>query len=55
MNDSGETKKDQGETEESLPTAALPTVSDMCGVEEIGSEIGKYKILSVLGEGVCEE
>jgi len=48
MNESEDIKNNQGETED-LP----PRVSDMEGVEEIGSEIGKYKILSVLGEGGC--
>ena len=49
MNDSNETKNNQGETEDLPPTASGWGKS----VEKSGSEIGPYKILSVLGEGGC--
>ena len=49
MNDSNETEKNQGETEDLPPMASGWGKS----VEKSGSEIGPYKILSVLGEGGC--
>ena len=49
MNDSNETENNQGETEDLPPTASGWGKS----VEKSGSEIGPYKILSVLGEGAA--
>ena len=46
-----EIEEKKGAKPERKDKAAFPTLSHINSVEELGTQIGSYKLLSVLGEG----